>query len=747
MTDLTAPPPGTYSDYILRPMNWSDFIMVLDHFGHQVNSNSVPTVTQPLSSRPRKKFAKPPVKSACLACRASRTRCDGQEPCLNCLGKKRKCVYVASKRGGPRKKKKPSVPVEGTVQRDDVENTAITSVTPEFEESTLFGQIDVLSASGAGLRNLDMHPDVQHMFAGLLDSPSNGNAHVQMEPTPSSSSMSSSQTVVRTYGSEHEILNAYYDFIHDYFPILPPRVAPASVDKPFEGVGSFSEFPSEEPIIAYKPRSPLSLAISAVLALIPHPNDLDPTSESSSLRRRTYAQAFTQMANASIESDCELHASPANPFESNRPVINRGPFHPRAPVELESLLALLVLSVYEYTQRGNLLKMRYRAEQAMAIALDMSLHSLGEEYDDLAEARRRAWWMTYYCVLQGSIVSTTVLQIKANDPQFVTPYPRFSADPDGWSILIQSQQLLVAATQFVIDLKQCLPTSVNMPCVFETMQQLDTWASAILAQSSLPALVPRSADGHGVTEHTTAQSVRAIAQIKLSSAQIKIHRFRAFSDIPIFLQRHCDLTAANSTNPASGSAADGSESPGEITNVGCSCSGLENFQQSSSGYATSSTSSTSSEFQTIPQYSFISEFPYTSQHSARVCLRASLLISRMFQNLPIPQPLNDASNSPRVLQFLPQNQYPRTMPSFACCMMQGSYALLMVFYKMSVENHVPTEMGTGLDSRPSGTLTDELRQGLERIITAVTNYTVAFEALDGMREDIQGAYHTAFLQG
>ncbi|THC97948.1 hypothetical protein EYZ11_002585 [Aspergillus tanneri] len=117
------------------------------------------------------------------------------------------------------------------------------------------------------------------------------------------------------------------------------------------------------------------------------------------------------MANASIEADCELHASstdPAQALSSDRPAIDREMFHPRTPVELESILALLVLSIYEYTQRGNLLKMRYRAGQALAIALDMSLHALGEEYDEFAEARRRAWWMTYYCVLQGSIVSTTV---------------------------------------------------------------------------------------------------------------------------------------------------------------------------------------------------------------------------------------------------------------------------------------------------------------------------------------------------
>lgn len=79
---------------------------------------------------------------------------------------------------------------------------------------------------------------------------------------------------------------------------------------------------------------------------------------------------------------------------NEKPSINRTPFHPRTPVELESILALLVLCVYEYAQRGNLLKMRYRAGQALVMAMNMSLHALGEEHDEFAEARRRAWWMT-----------------------------------------------------------------------------------------------------------------------------------------------------------------------------------------------------------------------------------------------------------------------------------------------------------------------------------------------------------------
>lgn len=135
------------------------------------------------------------------------------------------------------------------------------------------------------------------------------------------------------------------------------------------------------------------------------------------------------MAADSVEADCELKSSSTDPSQAlcgERPSINREPFHPQAPVELENLLALLILSTYEYVQRGNLLKMRYRAGQALTIALDMSLHTLREDHSEFAEARRRAWWMTvcptfmknvawfanlflqYYCVLQGSIVSTTV---------------------------------------------------------------------------------------------------------------------------------------------------------------------------------------------------------------------------------------------------------------------------------------------------------------------------------------------------
>lgn len=174
-------------------------------------------------------------------------------------------------------------------------------------------------------------------------------------------------------------------------------MASPSPDKPLNYAASCTSSPSEDLALAYRPRSPLSLALSAILSLIPHPDDPEPSSPNSVIQRRNCAHAFAQMAADSVEADCELNSSSTDPSQGlcgERPSINREPFHHRTPVELENLLALLILSTYEYVQRGNLLKMRYRASQAFTIALDMSLHILGDDHSEFAEARRRAWWMT-----------------------------------------------------------------------------------------------------------------------------------------------------------------------------------------------------------------------------------------------------------------------------------------------------------------------------------------------------------------
>jgi hypothetical protein len=116
------------------------------------------------------------------------------------------------------------------------------------------------------------------------------------------------------------------------------------------------------------------------------------------------AHSFAQSALEAVEADLELLDSSSDPsraLSDGAPMISRQPFHPKVPVALEAVLALVLLSAYEYAQRGNIRKMCNRAGQALTAAMSMSLHEIVED-DEYAEARRRAWWITV-CGRPGSI--------------------------------------------------------------------------------------------------------------------------------------------------------------------------------------------------------------------------------------------------------------------------------------------------------------------------------------------------------
>lgn len=186
----------------------------------------------------------------------------------------------------------------------------------------------------------------------------------------------------------HCSLNAYYIFIHPYFPILPPPVNELFVDEPLASDPTHLEL-----------SSPISLALSAILVLIPHPDDPDPRRPESVLLRRQKAHSYAQSAMDAVEIESEMLASslsPGDALSSDPETFSREAFHPRTPIEIESLLAYLVLSVYEYAQRGNIAKCRNRASQAYDAAIRLSLHEGSKTIvdDNFSESRRRAWWMT-----------------------------------------------------------------------------------------------------------------------------------------------------------------------------------------------------------------------------------------------------------------------------------------------------------------------------------------------------------------
>lgn len=171
-------------------------------------------------------------------------------------------------------------------------------------------------------------------------------------------------------------LDAYYVFIHPYHPILPPPERLPVYNRPL----------SQRP--EFRPSSPLSLAISALLVLIPHPKETDPLRAEYVKLRRDFAQSFARDALYAVQLDPSLR-NPSN----NVLGVDRAQFHPKLPLHLEGILALNLLGVYEYAQRGNLCTMSDRANEALTSAIKLSLHESLEE-DEYAEARRRTWWMT-----------------------------------------------------------------------------------------------------------------------------------------------------------------------------------------------------------------------------------------------------------------------------------------------------------------------------------------------------------------
>ncbi|KAM6483835.1 hypothetical protein HDV62DRAFT_388956 [Trichoderma sp. SZMC 28011] len=479
----------------------------------------------------------------------------------------------------------------------------------------------------------------------------------------------------RVYDSDQAILNAYYVFIHQYFPILPPPKTRPTVDCPIQW-----PLAAAEKMIPHQSISPLSLALSAVLALIPLSQETRCTAAACVSFRKALAQQFAQAALQRIDADSEYLD-----FISDRHIgsmtavgqrsISREPLHPQTPVELESILALLLLSNYEHTERANLLKMTARASQALIIAKNMSLHRLGPENGTFSEAKRRAWWMT------------ACLNVD-DDSQFTTPYPKLESDPEAWLIFLEALRIGVASVKFTASYNEHLSSHADMSKIFEQMKILDKWVLQVSSRIESYVPVSSSMELDPAYESETAEVMRRLARIRLSSTRIRLHRFQAFSDTPLFTENHCDLTVPNTLNTSSSITSDA-----------------------------------------IAAYTMIQSPPFTYDRSTEICVASALTIARQLQRLPTPKTSDGV--------------FIRAMPTCTCCAMQASYVLLMQFYKLHAMPHA-ARASSGDLSVDTERLIDELRHGLEDIIGAMNNFATSFEAIAGMRDEIEVAYHIAF---
>ncbi|EFX05807.1 nitrilase cyanide hydratase and apolipoprotein n-acyltransferase [Grosmannia clavigera kw1407] len=731
-----------------------------------------------------------------------------------CQNQCRECVYKPSRRGGSRARRK-----DRPLPDDVAERARQVRMAEEKQERERHDPISVANYidPGAGLAQIqeDFYQDSDLIFDSLFASETTSvrNNTAGQDDVPDMDAGNRPETgletlpqvpMVRTYSSDAAILEAYYVFIHAYFPILPPPVD-VPVDRPL------AQYQNQMRDDEFEPSSPISLAISAILALIPCPDDMNHQDHESVLFRRKYAQYLAQSAIESIEIENEIPHSSVEPAQALEQATEetanvhlgissatRMPFHPGVPLNLESVIALDILSVYEYAQRGNIKKMQSRAGQALVAAMALGLHTTPDGAEAV-EAKRRVWWMTYVCVCQGSIVGNTNPTFEVFAQRFTTKFPIIEADPE-------AQQAILAATQFVVELNKTVQAGDDMTRIYARMKEFELFLEPLNTSANLWDLPGTIASPVDPTEQVLTRSLRCMARIKLNSARIKVHRYCAFYDHPVFSRRHCDLTSVPSEwTTGAGARVDGIQQEPKQSDS-CSCSSSFSFNSisisppppfsalragtsgmssmpvltpsdtSRSSFSSSNIPTTSPSARTNHNYPSRS-FPFSSHQSAKICLKSALNITQSFAGLPYPNPTgiqppppttrtqqqensptgsaNPASIPSQVQQLCCLSSptcsatavvAPRTMPAFACCAMQCAYALLMVVHKTNalypagLEQQQGGETGSGDDNGLlAASLLTRLRQGLASILATLENYGVAFEALGGMRDQIRSA--------
>jgi hypothetical protein len=212
----------------------------------------------------------------------------------------------------------------------------------------------------------------------------------------------------------------HYDEVHGFLPVLPHR-------RHFEDV-----------LANMPPKSPLLLAIKAILLLVPNDLDPSPNSKISKKIRATASMASAKQAydlvdslTATLEAGDEYDDATA------------------ASLKLDMVQALVVLCLWEWGQTADLVKNKAAANRAMQLAMDMGLHQIDkgrrrhpdasrsqspasagrrnsmhssasswdmpltngralEGADWRTDMKRRTWWIAYMGQMTSAIVGATV---------------------------------------------------------------------------------------------------------------------------------------------------------------------------------------------------------------------------------------------------------------------------------------------------------------------------------------------------
>ncbi|CAG8937041.1 unnamed protein product [Penicillium salamii] len=477
--------------------------------------------------------------------------------------------------------------------------------------------------------------------------------------------------VIRSYRNAQSLVNAYYIYIHPYLPLLPPPETHLFPDNP-QGI-ALKSFEPDESSLPYWPESPLGLALMALLVLIPQPEDANPMRLARLEVRKSYANMFVQAALRGI-SDCSRSRGQFSEDPISTPRLDeasRSVLHADLPSSLEPVLALLLLGAYESCQNSDRRQMRSWVYDALVLAMDLSLHIRDPMAPEEDPTKARVWWMTVWPIMlraQGALLQTGVMAKEMAEGSVRGSHDMIRkrvADLD---------RLILALT---VDLDQ--------PLKMVTCEGPDA---------------------------TAVRNLWLMARFLAHTARLKLHRFRAFGDHPVFLDKFCDLSSVTnllfSELPVSAS-------PGWLSEVA-------------------------------------SFHPFTEEDSTQVCLRSALVLSRVMRAISWPN-ISQSEDVVGVSSLSPYRvQYPRSLPYIACCGMQSCYVFMMLLRKIrtSVNSNEFsdsryllgwTEPGT--ERQAAERFIEELRHGVKSICAFMSANTV-FGGIMDMAREVETVYLTHF---
>ncbi|KAF4956404.1 hypothetical protein FSARC_11607 [Fusarium sarcochroum] len=307
-----------------------------------------------------------------------------------------------------------------------------------------------------------------------------------------------------TYRSDAEVLQAYYQHIHPTFPILPPPLN-ANLNE------TAQRLPDGGISIEYRPSSPLILALLSILVLAKPPSKDSEEQASLSASACSFAQLAIESLRLSADGQSSVETSDGPSF-----------VHPILPSEVETPLALCVLSQYQYLHCGNIVEMTELAERAFDLCISLSLQKIDQDDSVYSEARKRAWWMT---------PPTRVL----NMAEVTTPFPTSRLNSQAWSRFIQAEETLLAATLLLVALVKGFSSGAFSPGFRRDLTLLDKMITCQLEDLQEADL--NNTDVSEISDGRFHACFTAVTRARLLGARIKLHRYRALMGHPGILKK------------------------------------------------------------------------------------------------------------------------------------------------------------------------------------------------------------------